>query len=172
MQLLLLVIIFQVEGKGSDSSNIIIEKNIAFVTFGGKENFGSANYERIFSTRKKWNWSYSVGVQPFSMPRKFSVPLSLNTFTTGTLHHFELDLAVTFYMDKFHPYSSSGEKEDFNKQLYISPFVCYRLQGSKGLVFKTGVGPQVLIDPPSDNILKFRTRFLRPAVFGSIGISF
>ncbi len=160
-----------VAGFCSDSSYYNIKKNIAFVTVGGKENRGSVNFEHVFTAGKKWYWSYSVGVQPFNLPDKFSVPLSLNTFTAGSRHHFEADFTATFYMDKYHPYDG-GFKDDFNKQLYLSPFACYRFQQNSGLVFKAGVGPQLLLDPPSDNILRFKTKLIGPTFFGSLGISF
>lgn len=159
------------KGYTSDSTRITFKKNIGFITFGGKENFGSVNYEHIFSIRRKLNWSYSIGVQPFELSRKFSLPVSINTFTKGSLHHFEVDVTGIFYMDKFHPYNG-GWKEDFNKQLYVNPSICYRFQGSGPIVFKTGIGPKFLFDPPSDDILKFKTVVTFPAVFGSLGISF
>lgn len=155
----------------SDSTINPLKKNIVFASFGGKENFGSVNYEHIFSTSGKLNWSYSIGIQPFQLSKKFSVPVSINAFTQGRLHHLEVDIAATIYMDKFHPYNG-GYNDDFNKQLYLSPFVCYRLQESGGIVLKVGAGPQVLFDPPSDNVAAFKTKFLHPSVFGSAGFSF
>lgn len=166
-----ILLLVTLEGFCSDTTRNVPKRNIAFTTFGGKENFGSINYERIFRLGKKLNWSYSIGIQPFQPSRKFSVPASVNAFTRGRLHHVELDLTVTFYMDKFHPYNG-GWQNDFNKQLYFTPFVCYRLQGSRGIMLKTGIGPQLLFDPPSDNVAAFHTKVLSPSVFGSVGISF
>src|SRR5438128_211962 len=100
----LAVLFISIKGFGADSTHVIIKKNVLSVTFGGKENLGSVNYEHIFSTGKKLYWSYSVGVQPFAVSNKFSVPISMNTFTKGSLHHLEFDLTATFFMDKFHPY--------------------------------------------------------------------
>jgi len=154
----------------SDSTSYSLKKNIVFISFGGKENFGSVNYERIFSTGKKIHWSYSIGVQPFQPSKKFSVPASINAFTKGRLHHFEVDLAATFYMDKYHPYDG-GWKEDFNKQLYLTPFFCYRMQGAGWLMLKTGIGPQFRLDPPSDNVTAFKTELVA-AAFAAIGIAF
>lgn len=156
---------------GSDTTGTSLKSNIVFATFGGKENFGSVNYEHIFSSRKKLNLSYSIGIQPFQLSKKFSLPVSINAFTNGRLHHFEVDVTATFYMDKYHPYNG-GWKNDFNKQLYLSPFVCYRLQGSHGILLKAGVGPQVVFDPPSDNVVAFKTKVMSPSVFGSVGIIF
>ncbi|MDQ3276814.1 MAG: hypothetical protein M3Q06_00710 [Bacteroidota bacterium] len=155
----------------ADSTTISLKKNIVFGSFGGKENFGSVNYEHIFSTSRSLNWSFSIGVQPFNPSRRFSVPLSINAFTKGRLHHLEVDVTATFYMDKFHPYNNTWQ-EDFNKQIYVTPFLCYRLQGSRGLLFKTGIGPQLVFDPPSKDILAVRTRVLKPSFFGALGISF
>ncbi len=168
--LVFLVLLIGLKASSSDSTAIILKRNVAFVSFGTKENFGSLNYEHIFFTHKKINWSFSVGIQPFELSKKFSVPVSVNAFTTGRLHHLELDVAATFYMNKYHPYNG-GLKDDFNKQLYFTPFVCYRLQGGKGIVFKTGVGPQLLFDPPSDDVTDFKTK-LQVSYFGALGISF
>jgi len=169
--LILMILLISLKGYSSDSTRNTHKRNIAFVSFGGKENFGSVNYEHIFSPGNKINWSYSIGVQPFQPSEKFSVPVSINAFTKGQLHHLELALTATFFMDKFHPYNG-GWQNDFNKKLYLTPFVCYRLQGSRSLVLRTGIGPQLLLDPPSDNVVAFRTKVLSPSVFGSIGISF
>ena len=155
----------------SDTTANALKRNLVFASFGGKENFGSLNYEHIFSTGKQLSWSYSVGIQPFQLAEKFSLPVSVNVFTQGRLHHFELALTATFYMDKYHPYNG-GWADDFNKQLYLTPFVCYRLQGNRGLVLKTGIGPQILLDPPSDNVLAPKTKLLQPSVFGAVGIRF
>ncbi len=155
----------------SDTTTTSLKKNVVFALFGGKENFGSINYERIFTTGRSINVSASVGVQPWQFSKKFSVPVSINFFTAGRMHHLELDAAATFYMDKYHQFNG-GYKSDYNKQLYLSPFVCYRYQKSSGLVFKTGAGPQLLIDPPSNGIANTHTQVLGPAVFGSLGLSF
>lgn len=159
------------KGRGADSTASKLKRNIVFAQFGGTENFGSVNYEYIFFTGKKLTWSFSAGVQPFQPSQKFSVPLSLNAMTTGPVHHLEIDLAVTFYMDKFHPYNN-GWRNEFNKQLYLSPFVCYRFQKSRGLVVKTGIGPQLLFDPPARDVLAPRTKLLPPSVFGAVGFRF
>lgn len=159
------------EGYGSDSLRNGLKKNIALVTFGGKENFGSINYERVFVTGGRLNLSYSVGGQLFQPSKKISLPFSINAFTKGRLHHVELDLTATFYMDKYHPYNG-GWQDDYNKQLYITPFLCYRLQGSRGFVLKAGAGPQVLLDPPSDDAFRLNINSLPPAFFGSLGVSF
>src|SRR5690349_15156249 len=53
-----LLLLIGVKASSSDSTAIVLKKNVAFVSFGTKENFGSLNYERIFSTRKKINWSF------------------------------------------------------------------------------------------------------------------
>lgn len=166
------VFLFIIKGYSSDST-YLRSKNLLFATFGGSENFGSVNYERIVSTGKIVNLSFSVGIQPFGLNEKFSLPVSVNAFTSGRAHHFEIDLTSTFYMDKFHPYTSvPGFYEDYNKQLYISPFVCYRFQNSSRFVGKVGAGPQILIDPPSENFINTHTQILRPSIFGSLGWSF
>jgi hypothetical protein len=170
VKICLVFAVFASSHRGYCSDSILVKKNIIFLSFGGKENFGSVNYERIFSTSKKLHWSFSIGVQPFQPSQKFSLPVSINAFTKGGLHHLEVDLTATFYMDKYHPYNS-GWQEDFNKRLYLTPFICYRLQGRRGLMFKTGVGPQLLLDPPSNDILAVRAKVLSPSVFGSVGIS-
>ena len=164
------LILLCILGYGADST-IVLRRNVAFASFGGKENFGSINYERIFSAGRKLNWSYSVGVQPFQPSKKFAVPVSVNVFTAGRAHHLELDLNATFYMDKMHPLDG-GLQEDFNKQLYLTPFICYRWQRRHWLVLKTGIGQQWLIDPPEDDILKARTTRLSASVFVAAGIAF
>lgn len=163
------LLLMALQGYGSDSTDL--KKNIVFATFGGKENFGSLNYEHVFSQGKRLIWSYSIGVQPFQPAKKFSVPVSLNAFTKGRIHHLEIDVNTTFYMDKYHPYNG-GYRDEFNKQVYLSPFLCYRFQRCRGLVFKAGAGPQVLFDPPSSDGLKVRTKVLATSIFGSLGISF
>jgi hypothetical protein len=148
-----------------------LRRNIAFVTVGGIENYFSINYEHIFVVHPKLNWSFSIGLQPFTPSKKFSVPVSINTFTSGSLHHLELDFSATFYMDKYHPYNG-GLEDDFNKQLYLASFVCYRLQNTGKLVLKAGIGPQLVIDPPSDDSLPWRTRFIPASVFATFGFAF
>lgn len=165
------VILFCAKAYSSDSTAVKLKRNVAFTTFGGKENFASMNYERIFSASKKVYWSYSIGAQPFQPAKKLSVPVSLNAFTSGRTNHFEVNLTATFYMDKFHPYNG-GWKEDFNKQLYLNPSICYRFQGSGPIVFKTGIGPKFLFDPPSDDIMKFKTVITFPSAFVSVGVDF
>lgn len=163
-------ITFAFHGFASDSTSSYLRKNILFASFGGKENFGSINYERIFATGDKLHWSFAIGVQPFEPSRKFSVPFSVNAFTKGRLHHLELDLSAIFYMDKYHPYDG-GWKDDFNKQLYITPYICYRLQGTGKLMLKAGIGPQWRLDPPSNDVTAFRTEF-GAGVFAAIGYAF
>lgn len=172
LQVFLLAIVLTslcTKGYCSDSA-YHLKRNVVFSTFGGKENFGSINYERIFKNSRKLYWSYSVGVQPFNLSKKFSIPASINLFTKGLVHHVEIDLTATFYMDKYHPYNG-GLKDDFNKQLYFTPFFCYRYQKSTGILLKGGAGPQLLFDPPSNNLSKFRTK-LGFSAFASLGLSF
>jgi hypothetical protein len=166
-----IVLLISEKSVSADSTAVLRKKNIAFVTFGGKENFGSVNYERVFFMGNTVNWSFALGIQPFQPSRKLAFPLSVNAFTKGRLHHLELDLTATFFMDKFHPYTN-GWQEDFNKQLYLTPFICYRLQGNRGLILKTGLGPQILFDPPSNDVLAVRTKILQPSFFGSVGMRF
>src|SRR4051812_49152867 len=109
----LAVVLISIKVYSADSTNIILKKNTVFTTFGGKETLGSINYERIFSSRKKLNWSYSVGIQPFDLSRKFSFPVSISAFTNGSVHHVGFDVMAIFFMDKFHPYDG-GWKDDFN----------------------------------------------------------
>jgi hypothetical protein len=40
------------------------------------------------------------------------------------------------------------------------------------MLFKTGVGPQFLIDPRTYGTYHFKTRVLRPSVFAALGYSF
>lgn len=155
----------------SDTTKRWQNRNLLLVTFGGPENFGSVNYEHIFAERKTLNWSYSIGLQPFGLPNKFSLPFSINAFTKGKLHHLGVDLVALFYMNKFHPYNG-GLQDDFNKQVYLTPFLCYRLMGSRGLWLKTGVGPQFLFDPPSNDVVNVKTTILQPSVFAAVGIRF
>jgi hypothetical protein len=155
----------------TDSTRHQQKRNLLFVTVGGFENRGSINFEHIFSAGRILNWSYSIGLQPFNLPSKLSVPFSINAFTRGRLHHLEVDLVAVFFMNKYHPYNG-GRQNDFNKQIYLTPFLCYRLQGSRGLFIKTGVGPQFLFDPPSNAIANIKTTVLQPSVFGSLGLSF
>jgi hypothetical protein len=166
----LVVCFAAVNGYAADTTNLM-RKNILFVTVGGKENRGSVNYERIIAARKKWYYSISAGVQPFSLPGSFSLPVSLNVFTRPSQHRLEFNLAATFYMDKFHPFNG-GYQDDYNKQLYVSPMVGYRLQPLGRFMLKVGVGPRFLIDPPSDNIVQLRTRSVGAAVSGSVGYCF
>ncbi len=126
----------------------------------------------MFVQGKKWNWSYSIGIQPFDVKNKFSLPASINTFTTGNCHHFEIDLTATFFMDKYHFYNENTLLKDFNKKLYISPFICYRYQKRRGIVFKTGIGPQLLLDPPSNDVIEFSAKILKPSMFAAAGFSF
>ena len=122
----------------------------------------------MFSSSRSWHWEYNIGIAPFSINDHFSFPFSLNTFTRGKLHHFEIDLRNVLYFTKFHPYNG-GMKKDYNMQLFLNPSLCYRLQGATGLILKTGFGPQFLIDPPSDNVARVKTRFLKPVAFITFG---
>ena len=148
-----------------------VKKNILFVTFAGKENRGSINYERVIATTKKMHYSLSAGVQPFSLPGTFSLPLAFNAFTGGAIHRFEVSLSTIFYINKFHPYNG-GYQDDYNKQLYINPLIGYRLQPLGRFMLKVGAGPRFLIDPPSDNITQLRTRSVGIAASGSVGYCF
>lgn len=76
-------VVFLVSQKAFAFDNTInpLKTNLVFASFGGKENFGSVNCEHIFSTNSKLNWSYIIGVQPFQLSKKFSLPVSLNAFT-------------------------------------------------------------------------------------------
>src|SRR4051794_32488825 len=82
----------------ADSTRVRLRKSIALVAIGGIENYFSINYEHIFATNRRLNWSYSVGLQPFAPSKKVSVPVSINAFTNGSRHHAEFDLTSTFYM--------------------------------------------------------------------------
>jgi hypothetical protein len=113
-----LVIIFltsSINSFCSDTTNYPIKRNSFFATFGGKENFGSLNYERIFSIAKKLNWSYSIGIQPFGLKDQLSLPISLNAFTKGLMHHLEIDLSVNLFVDKVH-FSGNRAINDYTKE--------------------------------------------------------
>jgi hypothetical protein len=153
----------------SDSTNVVSAKNTIYVAIAGKGNSRSINFERIFHTGAKMNYSYSVGVSLFN--KNISVPVSVNAITTGSKHHLELSVAVVPYVEK-HEYVKSN-KVDSDKQLYIKPSVGYRYQKAEGgLFFKVGVGPQLFLDPPAYNVFAASAKVIAPSGHLALGFSF
>lgn len=150
--------------KGSSQE---MPKNTFYVQLAGIGNKHSINYERVFRQGAKLNYSYSVGFAPSS--KAFSVPVSVNAFTTGTTHHFEMSLALIPHVEK-HSYKA---KEDLDKQMYIKPSVGYRYQKATGGLFvKVAVGPQVFMDPPSYNVWSFTPKVIAPSGQIAVGFNF
>lgn len=160
------LLLFVLKGSCADSTHVTA-KNAVYVQFAGVGNYRSINFERVFSQGRNLNYSYSVGYAPAN--KSVSVPVSLNAFTTGRQHHFEMSLTVIPHVEK-HLYST---KEDLDKQLYIKPSIGYRYQKTNsGLFVKAGVGPQIFMDPPSYNVWAFTPVLIAPSAQIAVGISF
>ena len=165
---LIAILVMVLKGNCADSTRVKAAKNTVYIQFAGKGNYHSINFERIFSQGRNMNYSYSIGYAPTKTST--SVPISLNAFTTGKQHHFEVSLAVIPQIEK-HIYSKG--KEDLDKQMYIKPSVGYRYQkASKGLFVKVAVGPQIFMDPPSYNVWAFTPKLVAPSAQIAAGISF
>jgi hypothetical protein len=160
------LLLFVLKGSCSDSTHLTA-RNAVYIQFAGAGNERSINFERVFSQGRSLNLSYSIGYAPAN--KSMSVPLSLNAFTTGRQHHFEMSLAMIPHIEK-HTYS---KKEDLDKQLYIKPSIGYRYQKANGGLFvKAGVGPQIFMDPPSYNVWAFTPKLIAPSAQLAIGLSF
>ncbi len=160
------LLVFLLKGRCADSTHITA-RNAVYVQFAGAGNNRSINFERVFSQGRRINYSYSVGYAPAN--KSVSVPITLNAFTTGKQHHFEMSLAVIPHVEK-HTYST---KEDLDKQLYIKPSIGYRYQKTtSGLFVKAGIGPQIFMDPPSYNVWAFTPKLIAPSGQIAVGFSF
>ena len=152
----------------SDSTTTIKSRNAFYIALGGKGNARSVNFERVFHTGSRVNYSYSVGYSRSG--KEYSVPVSINAFTTGKQHHLEMSLAVIPYVAK-HTFSKGTVDSD--KQMYVKPSVGYRYQKTTtGLFIKAGVGPQIFLDPASSNVMKVQPKLLAPSAQLAIGINF
>jgi len=164
---LIALLIFVLKGTCSDSTHITA-KNIVYVQLSGAGNSHSINFERVFSQGRTFNYSYSIGYSPAK--KSVSIPISLNAFTTGSKHHFEMSLAVITHVEQ-HLYEKV--KTDLDKQLYIKPSIGYRYQQSTGGLFiRAGVGPQIFMDPPSYNVWDFTPKVIGLSGQVAVGFSF
>ncbi|MEO5995236.1 MAG: hypothetical protein ABIN89_00985 [Chitinophagaceae bacterium] len=167
--LALIAILFMVlKGSCADSTQVKSVKNTVYIQVAGIGNYRSINFERVFSRGRNLNYSYTIGYAPTSTST--SVPISLNAFTTGKQHHFEMSVAVIPMIEK-HTFSKG--MEDLDKQMYVKPSVGYRYQkASKGLFVKLAAGPQIFMDPPSYNVWDFTPKLIAPSAQVALGISF
>jgi hypothetical protein len=162
------LLVMVLKGSCADSTQAKAVKNTVYIQVAGKGNYRSINYERIFRQGRNLNYSYSIGYAPAKAST--SIPVSLNAFTTGTTHHFEMSLAVIPQIEK-HTFSKG--QEDLDKQLYIKPSVGYRYQkAARGIFVKVAAGPQVFMDPPSSNIWSFTPKLIAPSAQVALGLSF
>lgn len=145
-----------------NAQDFITSRNIFFVQFGGQGNKHSLNYEHIFISGDKMSYSYSVGYAP-STNRNFSVPLSINAYTTPGEHHLDLGFGVIPGVE----YARSKPEVLFDKKLlFINPTIGYRYQkATPGLFLKAGVGPKFLID-------KFNSKLVGPCLQIALGANF
>lgn len=161
------ILVMVLKGSSADSTHVIQSKNTFYIQLAGIGNAHSINYERVFRQGAKLNYSYSAGYAPAN--KAFSVPVSLNAFTAGKQHHFEMSLAFIPHVEK-HSFKTT---EDLDKQMYIKPSVGYRYQKStKGLFVKIAAGPQIFMDPPSYNVWSFTPQLIAPSAQVAMGFSF
>ena len=152
----------------SDSTNTIKSRNAFYVALGGQGNKYSVNFERVFHTGSRVNYSYSVGYSRSG--KEYSVPVTINAFTTGKQHHLEMSLAMIPYVAK-HTFSKGTIDSD--KQMYVKPSVGYRYQKTtSGLFIKASAGPQIFLDPASSNMMKVEPKLLAPSAQLAIGFNF
>lgn len=142
-------------------------KNGLFVQFLGEGTNNSLNYQHTFGQSKSKYYSYSVG---FSFRgNNLYFPLSIDAFTKGKSHHLNMGVGVIPFIVN----QTFKTKVDRDKRLFIIPKIGYKLQkANRGLFFLAYAGPRILIDPPSDGILGFTTKFTSPTIQIETGISF
>ena len=161
------ILVMVLRGSSADSTRVMHSTNTFYIQLAGVGNSRSVNYESIFRQGAKLNYSFSFGYAP--LHAGYSVPVSINAFTTGRQHHFEMSLALIPHVEK-HSYKT---KEDLDKQMYIKPGVGYRYQKStKGLFVKALLGPQIFLDPPSYNVWSFTPKLIGPSGQVAVGFSF
>jgi hypothetical protein len=137
----------------SSCRQVSLSRNRVFLGYSGPENFGSINFERVLSEGGRWAIAVSAGIRPFNMRNSLSIPASATIFTNGKKHHFETGLNTVYLRDKFHPFKY-GHQSDFNSRLFLMPFSAYRFQRDKGVFFRAGAGPRIMLDPPGNAVFK------------------
>ena len=161
------ILVMVLKGSCADSTQVKGVKNTVYLQLSGIGNYRSINFERVFHQGRNLNYSYTIGYAPTKSST--SVPISINAFTTGAKHHFEMGVAIIPHVEK-HSYSKGT---DLDKQMYIKPSIGYRYQkATRGLFVKVGVGPQIFMDPPSYNVWAFTPKLIAPSAQVALGISF
>jgi hypothetical protein len=128
----------------------------AFQNAGGKNTFFaeyslegpdySVNYDRVFASSEKFNYSLRAG---FSVLKdQIAFPLGINVFSGKRVHHAEFSLTFTPLIVR-HAIDSIG-RTDTDKFLYLIPGAGYRYQkNSSGLFIRAIAGPMIILDPRS-----------------------
>ena len=133
--------------------------------FGNAQTIGSANYERIFQSKRKSYVCYSagsgIGIQgsQYDDNTFFSFPFELGIFI-GSKHNLETSLGCTFFFgtsDLNDPRIPLGYKTNFNYNYSFR--LGYRFITDDGLLFR--LAPLLLITkvPPEGNCFKLQPIF-------------
>lgn len=86
--IVLFLICFQTAGQDT-----VTKKHSVFLELAGSGGIGSFNYERIFSAKKQWQFSWQAGITGFPIDKNagfvFVFPVSINTMIAFGNHHIE-----------------------------------------------------------------------------------
>jgi hypothetical protein len=133
-----------------------VSKNTLYADFASKDVYYSINYDRVFHSGEKLNWSYRIGAS--ILKNAFAVPLGLQVFTAGNKSHAEFSLTLIPYVDHSSSFLNTTDKSD--KYIYVEPGIGYRYQERNGgLFFKAVFTPIIFLDPPSDDFWNMDPKF-------------
>lgn len=145
-----------------------VSRSTLYADFATKGTYYSINYDRVFNSGNKLNWSYRFG---FSyLKDAIAFPLGINCFTGTNNSHLEFSLTVIPYIDHSATFLSNNDLSD--KYIYVEPGIGYRYQKkSGGLFFKAVFTPIIFLDPPSDNFWNMDPKLYAGANIG-VGYNF
>jgi len=148
------------------AQSTMVSKNTLYADFASKDVYYSINYDRVFHSGEKLNWSYRIGAS--ILKDAFAVPLGIQAFTAGNKSHAEFSLTLIPYVDHSSSFLNTKDKSD--KYIYVEPGIGYRYQEKKGgLFFKAVFTPIIFLDPPSDDFWNMDPKFYAG---GNVGIGF
>lgn len=143
-----------------------ISRNTLYADFASKDVYYSINFDHIFHTGNKLNYSYRAGVS--ILKDAYSFPIGIQCFTGVKSSHAEFSLTLIPYVD--HSAKSRNRFDNTDKFLYVEPGVGYRYQApGGGVFFKAVFTPIILLDPPSNDFWN-----MDPKLFagGNIGFGY
>lgn len=140
-----------------------VKKNTLYAEGAANDPVYSINLDHIFSEGSVFTKSYRAGFSVYNNVLAF--PLGINFFTGKNAHHAELGATVIPYIEKYQKLFAAGNQSD--KKLYIIGGAGYRYQQpTGGFFFKAIAGPELYLDPPSDDFWN-----MAPSLHASFSIS-